>query len=398
MTDLESLRRVGGADVYKAGHLAASINRTSTGGTEFAYRPGYAGEPVASTLPIGMAAVRSGSGSLPPFFAGLLPEGHRLTVLRRAVKTSADDELSLLLAVGSDVPGDVQVIPAGEELADVPALVNCASAEDLDFNQLVDDVDRQAIPGVQNKASASMISTPLAAGFGRFILKLSQASYPYLIENEAAHLTAARVMKLPIAKADLVHDRVGLPGLLVHRFDRAYENGVWQRLAFEDATQVLGLPPSAKYNIDAVEAVAALSGLAGAPLVAVRNLYLQFLFAWLTGNGDLHGKNVGVLRNSAGRWVIAPMYDIPCTLIYGDESMALPIAGRTKNLRVRHWLDFAGEIGLPRKAAVSAQRLALRAATAVDFENLPFTGSPKNRTVRELRLRRAELEQSFESR
>ncbi|WP_280340855.1 type II toxin-antitoxin system HipA family toxin [Nocardia neocaledoniensis] len=396
MTDFEALRRVRGADVYKGGRLAASISRTIEGGTEFAYVPGYAGDPVASTLPVDAAPVRSESGSVPAFFAGLLPEGHRLTVLRQAVKTSAEDELSLLLAVGSDAPGDVQVFPDGAQPTDVPALVDCASAEELDFSRLVDHVDRQAIPGVQNKASASMISTPIAAGFGRFILKLSQSNYPYLIENEAAHLDAARIMKVPVAQADLVYDKGGLPGLLVRRFDRVYEGGSWERLAFEDATQILGLPPSAKYRVDAVDVVAALAGIVGAPLVAVRNLYLQFLFAWLTGNGDLHGKNVGALRDSAGRWTVAPIYDIPCTLIYGDESMALPIAGRTKNLRAKHWMEFAGAIGLPRKAAVSAQRLALRASAAVDFDRVPLAGSPRNRTLRELRLRGGELAKAVE--
>ena len=29
-------------------------------------------------------------------------------------------------------------------------------------------------------------------------------------------------------------------------------------------------------------------------------LYPQFLFAWLTGNGDLHAKNVSILRPSQG--------------------------------------------------------------------------------------------------
>ncbi|MFF2085483.1 hypothetical protein ACFVVM_17045 [Nocardia sp. NPDC058176] len=60
--------------------------------------------------------------------------------------------------------------------------------------------------------------------------------------------------------------------------------------------------------------------------------------------------------------------------------------------------DFAEEIGLPAKAAISAQRLAFGAAAAVDFDSLPFAGSPKNRTLRELRLRRAQLADSFESR
>jgi len=206
------------------------------------------------------------------------------------------------------------------------------------------------------------------------------------------------MLKLAVADSNLVHDKSGHPGLLVRRFDRVHDGAMWRRLAFEEATQVLGLPPSAKYNIDAVEVVGALAGLVDARLPAVRNLYLQFLFAWLTGNGDLHGKNVGVVRDGAGRWGIAPMYDIPCTLIYGDDSMALPIAGRTKDLRAKHWNEFAAEIGLLGKAAISAQRLALRAAAAVDFGGLSVTGSPRNRILRELRPRRSELEHSFESR
>ncbi|MFD3509520.1 type II toxin-antitoxin system HipA family toxin [Nocardia sp. NPDC058666] len=397
MTDFELFRRVDEADVYKAGRIAATISRTTDGGTEFRYVPGYSGDYVASTLPLGVEPVTGGSGSVPPFFAGLLPEGHRLTVLRRAVKTSADDELSLLLAVGADAPGDVQVFPGGTAPVDVPTLVDCESADELEFDRLIDDVDRQAIPGVQNKASASMISTPIAAGFGRFILKLSQSGYPHLIENEAAHLAAARTLKLPVAGSDLVHDKSGKPGLLVRRFDRVRVGDTWRRLAFEDATQVLGLPPSAKYNVDAVEVVQALTGMVRAPAVAARNLYLQFLFAWLTGNGDLHGKNIGVLRDSENRWNIAPLYDIPCTLVYDDDSMALPIAGRTKGLRARHWAAFAAEIGLPAKAATSAHKLALRASATVDFDQLPFTGSPLHRTQRELRLRRGELAQALDS-
>ncbi|MFD6107971.1 HipA domain-containing protein, partial [Nocardia salmonicida] len=98
-----------------------------------------------------------------------------------------------------------------------------------------------------------MISTPIAAGFGRFILKLSQSGYPYLIENESAHLAAARKLKLDVVGSDLVHDRSGQPGLLVRRFDRVREGDEWRRLAFEDATQVLGLPPLSKYNVGAVQ-------------------------------------------------------------------------------------------------------------------------------------------------
>ena len=399
--DLEDLRRVRSADVLKAGRLAGRLERRPDGGIEFRYLDEYLRgpdpEPVAFTLPLGPDAVHTPSGSLPAFFAGLLPEGHRLTVLRRAVKTSPNDELSLLLAVGEDAPGDVQVVPEGVEPSDPPPVIGAEASDALDFDALVDELDRHAIPGVQRKASASMISTPLATRSGRYILKLSPIEYPHLVENEAAHLAAARALKVPVSAAAVVHDRDGTPGLLVQRFDRVRgDDGAWLRLALEDATQVLGQPPAAKYNVDAEHVVAALAGVCDAPAVATRNLYLQFLFAWLTGNGDLHAKNLAVLRADAAgspgiRWAIAPVYDIPCTLVYGDDSMALPIAGRTRRLRLRHWREFASAIGLPERAATSAEQVALAASGRVDLAELPFHGSPLNGALRELRLRRGEL-------
>ena len=125
--------------------------------------------------------------------------------------------------------------------------------------------------------------------------------------------------------------------------------------------------------------------------MAARDLYLQFVFAWLTGNGDLHAKNVSVLGNGTGDFTIAPVYDAPCTLLCGDGTMALPVSGRTRNIRKRHWAAFAADIGLPEKAAESANALALKAAVSVDLSALPFSGSPLNSAIRELRLRRNEL-------
>ncbi len=75
------------------------------------------GPAIATTLPVTEVPVLRPGGALHAFFAGLLPESRRLGVLRRAVKISADDELSLLLAVGEDTIGDVEVVapqPDGE--------------------------------------------------------------------------------------------------------------------------------------------------------------------------------------------------------------------------------------------------------------------------------------------
>lgn len=391
---LQELRFIRTADVYKNGIPAGQLARTGTGGVQFSYRPDYlsGGHPaVAVSLPTTDAPVEAPAGALPAFFAGLLPEGHRLTVLRSATKTSFDDELTLLLAVGSDVPGDVQVVPAGEVPAEPAPLADTSRPEELDFASLADAVDLHGIPGVQRKTSASMLTTPLAVRGHRYLLKLDPPEHPHLVQNEAAHLAAARALKIPVAKSSVIADRNGLPGLLVERFDRIKTaDGAWRRLPLEDGTQVLGLPPASKYGVSAEQVAGALAGMCKAPVVASRNLYLQFLFAWLTGNGDLHAKNLAVLGAPAG-FVMAPVYDVPCTLLYGDETLALPIAGKIKNLKARHWAEFADTLGLPQRAVAAANHTALAAAGSIDLEQLPFTGSPLRGAQRELRFRRREI-------
>jgi serine/threonine-protein kinase HipA len=338
---------------------------------------------VAFTLPLTPEAVETPHGALPAFLAGLLPEGHRLTVLKHAVKTSFDGELTLLLAVGSDVPGDVQVVPSGHPPAEPEVLAGTSSPEELDFAALANSVDRHGLPGVQDKAGASMLTTPLATRGQRHLLKLDPAENPHLVANEAAHLAGAKNLKIPVAAGRIIHDRNAFPGLLIERFDRQPgADGQWRRLPLEDGIQVMGLPPAAKYGVSSEEVALALARLCVAPVLASRNLYLQFLYAWLTGNGELHAKNLSVLGAESGGFQMSPMYDVPCTLIFGDDTMALPIAGKLKNLRARHWAEFAEALGLPLRAAASAIELAA----------LPFDGSQLRGAEGELRFRRHELD------
>ncbi|WP_308198276.1 type II toxin-antitoxin system HipA family toxin [Arthrobacter rhizosphaerae] len=393
--DLQQLKFVRTADVYKNGVLAGQLARTEHGGVRFGYERNYLderGQPIAVSLPLSETAVETPAGALPPFFAGLLPEGHRLTVLKNAAKTSFDDELTLLLAVGADVPGDVQVVPSGAPPEEPPPLADTTRPEELDFSALADVVDLHGLPGVQRKTSASMLTTPLALRGQRYLLKLDPPEHPHLVVNEAVHLSAARALKIPAAAASVISDRNGLPGLLVQRFDRIRSpDGSWVRLPFEDGTQVLGMPPASKYAVNSEDVALALMRICQAPIVAGRNLYLQFVFAWLTGNGDLHAKNVAILGGSRG-FVMAPIYDIPCTLVYGDDSLALPVSGKTKNLKAKHWAELAAAIGLPARAAASANRLAMTAASAINLDSLPFSGSPLRGAQRELRFRRSQLQ------
>lgn len=138
------------------------------------------------------------------------------------MKSSADDELTLLLAVGGEAVGDVQIIPEGEYVADIEALVTVSDWSEVSFADLIaasvggsGQVDRVAIPGVQEKVSARMINVPVARANSRYLLKLDPPEFPNLVANEAFFLEAGRRSGLAMAEAEVVRDAVGMPGLLL---------------------------------------------------------------------------------------------------------------------------------------------------------------------------------------
>ncbi|GAB3547402.1 type II toxin-antitoxin system HipA family toxin [Arthrobacter tumbae] len=402
MKSFEDVKGQRQADVYKRGVLAARLERYESG-TRFSYLPEYlvvGGPAVAASLPLSSEDVIRTSGAVPPFFAGLLPEGRRLSLLRRAVKTSMDDELSLLLAVGGDTVGDVRIVPRGSVVAEVPAAVVLDPKVPVDFDEVMEQtgVDPSALAGVQDKLSAGMISLPVEAGGKRFILKLDPPEYRHVVENEFLMYSYARRLKIPTSAVRVVRDVAGRPGLLVERFDRdTAPQGELRRLAVEDATQILGLHPAAKYDVPYEQVCRELIALCDAPLPALRNLALQLVFAWLTGNGDLHAKNVSLLQDALGGTAIAPIYDIPSTVVYGDRSLALPIAGKRTGISRKHLLGWMEDVGLPQRVADRVLGIALNANGAL-IDDLrggaaPFSDAEIRSWVKELKNRRRLVEE-----
>lgn len=401
MVDLEAVRSVDVADVYKAGRLAAQLRRAA-GGVEFAYLPDYLhdGVAVATTLPLTATHRITPAGAVAPFFAGLLPEGRRLSSLRRAVKTSADDELSLLLAVGRDPIGDVQVVPEGQVPTAAESLVTVErSFTEIRFADLLADagiIDQVALPGVQEKVSARVISMPVGTADHRYILKLDPPEYPHVVVNEAYFLGVARSSGMPVVDTEVVHDATGRPGLLVRRFDRVVLiDGTIIPLACEDACQLLDRWPADKYNVSAEGVTAVVAAVCAAGPVAARDVFRQVCFAWVTGNGDVHAKNISVIAGTDGEHRVAPAYDLPSTLPYGDRSLALSLAGKTKGFSRRQLLAFASTVGLTEKAATRVLDATLAATAGIidelDEGALPFDRGTIRAAVGELRFRRQQL-------
>lgn len=381
---LQQLRLLTTADVYKA-HSLAGVLRRLPDRTEFVYLPAYleaGGEPVAWSLPASEEPFTAPAAAVPAFFAGLLPEGRRLTALRRSVGTSADDEFSMLLAVGGDTVGDVQVVPAGETPADLKTAVvddfHKIVFADLFAQAIGPQPDRTALPGVQDKISGQMLNMPVEGRSGSYILKLNPPEFPHLVENEYFFFRAAARTRLRLADVELVYDKVGAPGLLVRRFDRIQEGDHVRPLAVEDACQVLGRWPGDKYVISTEDAITGLARCCLARGVAALELYRLLVFAYLSGNGDLHAKNLAVMKDGNGEWRITPAYDLPSSAIYGDRTMALPIGGRIRQQLSWAMLNgLARSIGIPGRLAAAAIREQTAAASTwvQQLAELPFDAS-----------------------
>lgn len=349
------------AEVYKNGVRAATLER-ETDGTTFAYLPEYLasrGPEVATTLPLSDVPVRTPTGSVPPYFAGLLPEGRRFQALVGHLKISADDEFAMLVAVGSNTVGDVQVLPgegmtrSDPEVVEMPPDLSSMSFDDL----LRGRPEMAAIAGVQDKVSSAMINLPAKFAGREFILKLNPPEYPFLVENEAYFLALAGRSGLRPAKATIIHDAQGEAGLLVERFDRGPE-GLMH--AMEDGCQAANRWPADKYLIPTEQLIDVLATNCSAPRPAALDLFNQVVFAVATGNGDAHAKNFSIIRINQ-EWRTAPAYDLPSSVFYGDNDIALSIGNGKQAPGRRKLLKLAEAVDIPEVLASRVIGRILRA-------------------------------------
>ena len=389
LPDLRDVRR---ARVVKAGVPVAWLSRVA-GGVEFRYDDTQSGPAVATSLPLGAPPVVTAAGALPPFFTGLLPEGRRLAALQRELKASSDDELSLLMAVGVDVVGDVSVVPDGVGMPAPEPAVRWSATAAVDFSEVRDRVvDRRGLPGVQDKVSAAMITLPAKALTREAIIKLTPPEYPHLVDNEAYFLNLARTAGLRAPRHRVIVDRHGERGLLIERFDRVGDAG---RIAMEDGAQVLARYPADKYAASTEEVALALIGQCSARAAAAREILRMVTFAWLTGNGDLHAKNLAILA-AGPEWRIAPAYDVPSSLPYGDTTMALPIGGRRDDISRKALLALADDLGVSTPAATRALDEMVKATEPVmamwERGEAEFTHPRRADVLRHLRWRRRLVE------
>jgi serine/threonine-protein kinase HipA len=329
------------------------------------------GTPLLSlTLPL--QPERHPQGVVRPFLDGLLPEGQSRLAVAEDFDLLASDTYGLIRAIGRDCAGAVVIQPAEDPPPPPPSTLRAAKLGDADIENLVanlrtaplgiDKRVRISLGGVQEKLLLTHMpdgswGRPVDGTPSTHILKPEIARFPQAVENEAFCMRLARHLGLPVA--DVETQVIGSRMLLVvTRYDRIVDaNGSVERIHQEDFCQATGTPPDQKYEEEggpSLRRIAELLQGATTPNV-LDDLLRAVTMNIIVGNGDAHAKNFSLLHPASGAMTLAPLYDLLCTLHYGDDRLAMYVDGvhRTNRVTTERIVNEAARWGLSRVRAAS---------------------------------------------
>jgi serine/threonine-protein kinase HipA len=239
-------------------------------------------------------------------------------------------------------------------------------ALDLDTGEVLaaamEMAGKMSISGYQQKVSLTLSADRkalvAAPGGGRYILK-PQITTPRVPENEHVTMRMAELVGITIPPCALVRLRDGTLAYLVARFDRL-EDGT--KLHVEDFCQLAELPPAEKYHQSAELCVRLIRRYATEPTIAAYGLFRLLLFSYCVGNGDMHLKNLSLLRRPDGTRVLSPTYDLLNTqLAIGDRKFGMMVSGADGPIRRSRWETLATAAQIAPKATALALREQVRA-------------------------------------
>ncbi len=145
------------------------------------------------------------------------------------------------------------------------------------------------------------------------------------------------------------------PALLVERFDIRVGEADTRLLAMEDFCSVLGVPTEAKYDGTIERIARAMRPLSTSPDKDALLVFKRALFAWLIADGDMHLKNLALLKIAEsgserfGSVRMAPLYDAVNTRVFPRlerDRMALKLNGKDDRLRRSDFKALARTMGI----------------------------------------------------
>ena len=310
-----------------------AANRLLLTFTDEAFDRWHAGSRVLSVaLPI-----QRGEHDATPFFAGLLPD-NAATQERIGVNYGIDggDRYALLEAIGRDCAGAVTVRGPAPD-AGIPRLQPISASElhelvmNLPATPLGATFDhRVSLGGNQAKLLLARTASggwalPLDGYPSTHILKPEPLDLPDYVGDEVLCMRLAHRIGLTTAEADAINVN-GRPVYVVPRFDRGAPapDGTPTRVHQEDFSQALGRLPADRWERPGEHRYTDIGRLLArtAPDDETVRFAQMIAFNVAIGNADAHDKNYGMLHDTCGDVLLAPLYDATNTTVKASTNRA----------------------------------------------------------------------------
>jgi serine/threonine-protein kinase HipA len=359
-------------------------------------------------------------GKLPPFIVSLLPEGWLEEVLK-------DKDERALMRSGKRYMSNITIVERQSELAALPPDILLTRLEryarnglftgdyvgpgrtDIDQSfernlaRIYERADTPRLSGIQIKApmyldAEGTLTTSEGRPFTHILKPAGTGGFEFLPVVEWLGLALGRAAGFMAPDAALVAMPDNMPpALLVERFDIRESLEDRRLIALEDFTSILAVETRAKYSGTMERVARAVRQLSTAPDEDVLTVVRRALLAWLIADGDMHLKNLALLKIAeAGdeqfRAVrMAPLYDPVTTRVFPRlrrDRMALKVAGKDDRL---HRADFralastAGARASDADAAIDETIERLKAATGrISLPEVPGAGAQASRMAEDL--------------
>ncbi len=385
------------------------LGRLMHDGFEWRWKPARQSGPplVRGTVP----------GKLPPFVESLLPEGWLSEVLHS--RNERD-----MLRSGRRYLSNIAIVGSQAELKELPADVLHGALEDFSCHGVftgryagpargdLDETFEQNLARLFSKAqtprlSGVQIKAPMyLTGDGVLVPAVDQ-SFTHILKPAGAAgfetlpmvewlcLTIGQMAGFNVPAFALVDMPDGMPpALVIERFDIRCRPDDDRMLAVEDFCSVLELPAAAKYDSTIERVARGLRSLSTDPVADLEVLFRRALFAWFIADGDMHLKNLALLKTTepGSRQFdsvrFAPLYDTVTTRVFpglATDRMALKLNGKDDRLTPRDFLTLANTMGLPAARAESAvSELSIKLENAIQEIVLPEAVAGQQKTAEKI--------------
>jgi serine/threonine-protein kinase HipA len=214
-----------------------------------------------------------------------------------------------------------------------------------------------SVTGVQPKLSLEVASGQsknepkrftIVGLWGNFILKPPSMQYPELPEIEDLTMRLANAANINTVQHALIRLSSGNLAYITRRIDRLKN----EKLHMEDMCQLTEKLTEDKYQGSHELIAKTIKKYSANPGLDLVNYCERVLFAFVTGNADMHLKNFSLINMPNMGYILSPSYDLVATKLVNHsdtEELALTLNGKKSRFRLSDFRKGFTTMGLDEK-------------------------------------------------